>query len=34
MPTMKFTLEEEKEKEISFLDVTISKEENKISFNI
>ena len=34
MPTMKFTLEEEKENKISFLDITISKEENNISLNI
>jgi imidazole glycerol phosphate synthase subunit HisF len=34
MPTMKFTKEEETENEITFLDITISKEENNISFDI
>jgi hypothetical protein len=34
MPTMKFTTEEEKENKISFLDITIPKEENNISFEI
>jgi len=31
---MKFTTEEEKENKINFLDITISKEENNISFDI
>ena len=34
MPTTKFTMEEEKNNKINFLDITISKEENNISFNI
>ena len=34
MPTMKFTIEEEKENKINFLDITISKEENNIWFDI
>ena len=33
-PTMKFTMEEEKENNTNFLDITISKEENNISFDI
>jgi hypothetical protein len=34
MPTMKFTIGEEKENKINFLDITVSKEENNISFDI
>jgi hypothetical protein len=34
MPTMKFTLGEEKESKISFLDITISKEKNNFLFNV
>jgi hypothetical protein len=31
---MKFTLEEEKENKINFLDITITKENNNLSFDI
>jgi hypothetical protein len=31
---MKFTIGEEKENKINFLDITVSKEENNISFDI
>jgi hypothetical protein len=34
IPTMKFTMKDEKENKINFIDITISKEENNISFNI
>jgi hypothetical protein len=34
MPTMKFTIEEEKEYKINFLDITILKENDNLSFNI
>ena len=34
MPTMKFTVEEEKENKINFLDITISKENDNLSFDI
>jgi len=31
---MKFTMEEENDNKINFLDITISKEDNNISFSI
>ena len=34
IPTMKFTMENEKENKINFVDITISKEESNISFSI
>jgi len=34
MPTMTFTIEEEKENRINFLDITISKENDNLSFDI
>ena len=34
MPTMKFTIEEGKENKIDFLDITISKEKDNLSFDI
>jgi len=34
MPTMKFTIEEEKEYKINFLDITILKENDNLSFDI
>jgi hypothetical protein len=34
MPTTKFTIEEEKENKINFLDITISKENDNLSFDI
>jgi outer membrane protein assembly factor BamA len=34
MPTMKFTIEVEKENKIDFLDITISKEKDNLSFDI
>jgi hypothetical protein len=34
IPTIKFTMEDEKENKINFIDITISKEENNILFNI
>jgi hypothetical protein len=34
IPTMKFTVENEKENKTNFIDITISKEENNMSFNI
>jgi hypothetical protein len=34
MPTMKFTIEEEKEKRINFLDITIMKDDKNLAFNI
>jgi len=34
IPTMHFTIEEEVDNRINFLDITISRVENKISFNI
>jgi hypothetical protein len=34
MPTMKFTTGEEKENKINFLDITISKEKDNLSFDI
>ena len=34
MPTMKFTMEKEKNNRINFLDITIVKEHNKLTFDI
>ena len=34
MPTIEFTIEAGKENKINFLDITISKEKDKISFDI
>jgi hypothetical protein len=34
MPTMNFTLEEEKDNKTNFLDITISKENHSFSFNM
>jgi hypothetical protein len=34
IPTMKFTMEDEKESKINYIDIIISQEENNISFNI
>jgi hypothetical protein len=34
MPTMNFTIEEEKDNKINFLNITISKENKSLSFNI
>ena len=34
MPNVKFTLEEKKENRINFLDITVTKDDNNLSFSI